>query len=56
MGNQTLKESDTVRIMSRGKETILKVPSSGYGEQRIIWQDGEVLDVVIEERIRIKNK
>lgn len=29
-------------------------PSSGYGETTIVWQDGQVLDVIVQERIRVK--
>jgi len=40
---------------SDGEEKLtVPKPASGYGETTIIWQDGQVLDVLVQERIRVK--
>lgn len=48
-----LKE-DAVYIIQDGKRT--KITPKKFGEDRIIWKNGKVLDVDRSERVRIKGQ
>ena len=45
-----LKEN-AVYITKNGK--IKKIPALEYGEHKIIWKNGEVLDIIKSERVRV---
>ena len=45
-----LKEN-AIYITKNGK--ITKIPALNFGEHRIIWKNGEVLDIIKSERVRV---
>ena len=40
-------------IVKDGEMTKIEAPKTGFGEYRVIWKDGKVLDVIRSERMRI---
>jgi len=40
-------------IVKDGEVTKIEAPKTRYGEYRVIWKDGKVLDVIRSERMRI---
>ena len=45
-----LKEN-AVYVVKNGK--ITKISAMDFGEHRIIWKNGEVLDIIKSERVRV---
>lgn len=42
---------NAIYITKNGK--ITKIPALNFGEHRIIWKNGEVLDIIKSERVRV---
>ncbi|MGC4378275.1 DUF3954 domain-containing protein [Fictibacillus sp. Mic-4] len=43
-----------ILVVKDGYVTKINAPSSGHGKQTAIWRDGRVIDVLMEERVRIE--
>lgn len=47
-------KEDYIKIVTDEQEKVLNAPTGGYGEYRVVWQNGKIVDIITQERIRIK--
>ncbi|MBM7585828.1 hypothetical protein JOC86_002370 [Bacillus pakistanensis] len=46
--------SNCIYVVKDGHVTKIEAPQTGYGEYTAVWKDGKVLDIIKQERVRIK--